>query len=150
VAEFITPQNLCLGTYDGIGTHSFLRAPDGSLTTFEVPGAGDFTYATGINQEGATTGTSSLGGFLRARNGTFTIFGVPVALGTAPVVINPAGAIAGFYFDETTTHGFLRLHNDTFTTVPEALNPFGINPAGAITGWYGDASSLAHGFLWNP
>jgi hypothetical protein len=86
---------------------SFLRAPDGSLTTFNVAGAGD-AYATGINPEGAITGLSSLGGFLRARDGTFTIFNVPGAVGTAPFVINPAGAITGYYYDASDMgHGFL-------------------------------------------
>ena len=61
------------------------KARDGSITTFDPPGSVG-TFPTGINAAGTitgyygeTTGTpfTVFHGFLRARDGTITIFGVP-------------------------------------------------------------------------
>src|SRR5437660_5278419 len=79
--------------------HGFLRASDGTIITFDVPGS----IATGpfsINAAGAITGeyldaSNRNHGFLRARDGTITTFDVPGAISTAAFSINPEGAIAG-------------------------------------------------------
>jgi hypothetical protein len=85
----------------------FLRASDGTLTTFDPAG----TTATGINQAGAITGSyrdaNGLHGFLRAPSGAFTPFDAP-GTDTSPTAINAAGAITGFYRDANGMHGFLR------------------------------------------
>lgn len=72
--------------------------------------------------------------------------------------INPAGAIAGSYFDANTGsfRGFLRAPNGAII----AFDPFGsvltqveaISPAGAITGWYfpNFYTGPVHGFLRTP
>src|SRR2546430_1018649 len=105
--------------------HSFVRAPDGTLTTFDAPGAGtgafQGTVAFANNPAGAITGyyldeSNVNHGFVRAHNGTFTTFDAPGA-GT--------GAFQGSVANSN-------------------------NPAGAITGYYTDANDVIHGFLRNP
>lgn len=95
--------------------HAFLRAPGGAFTTFDPLGTDTLqTIPLGINTAGAITGWDlSLDftiehGFLRAPGGTVTSFDVPGSFYTQGSAINPAGAITGFYFDATTSHGFLR------------------------------------------
>jgi hypothetical protein len=148
--------------------HSFLRASDGTLTTFDPPGAtcslstsNVCSVSSGINPAGAITGEyqtaskpfSVVHGFLRAPDGTLTTFDPPNSFQTIVTGINPAGAITGNYIDATTGafHGFLRAADGTFTTFdpPSSVDtePSAINPAGAITGFYADASGAAHGFL---
>src|SRR2546422_37705 len=73
-------------------SHGFLRAPDGTITTFDVPGAGtgvsQGTCAQSINDSGAITGwyvdpkgtNGAIHGFLRAPDGTITTFDVPGAI----------------------------------------------------------------------
>ena len=73
--------------------HGILRAPDGTMTMFDVPGAGtgpvQGTLTFGINQAGTIEGdyvdSSDVNhGFVRASDGTITTFDVPGA-GTGPV-----------------------------------------------------------------
>jgi hypothetical protein len=156
-----------------------------TTTTFDAPGAGtsagEGTFPSGINPSGAITGftrdtNSARHGFLRAADGTFTIFDDPAAgtcstscgtpapgQGTRAYAINPFGLITGFYSDNTgRCHGYVRAADGTFTqidapdagtgpfpqgTFPSEFTPMGINPAGAITGFYVDASSVQHGFV---
>ena len=66
--------------------HGFLRAPDGTITTFDAPGAVNGTTPSGINPAGAIAGTYSdasfVGhGFLRAPDGTITTFDPPGSTG---------------------------------------------------------------------
>jgi hypothetical protein len=161
----INPAGAITGTYlDASGVqHGFLRARDGTFTTFDPPGS-TLTVPQGINAARTITGfyfdvNSVFHGFLRAPDGTFTTFDAPGAvLGTAAEGINCAGTIAGFYADASFVfHGFLRARDGTFTSFdapgsapPFGTNPTGINPAGAITGWYFDMSSVFHGFLRAP
>ena len=77
--------------------HGFLRARDGTITTFDAPGAVNGTSPSGINPAGAITGTyfdaSFVGhGFLRARDGTFTTFDASRASTVPP---SPASTQAG-------------------------------------------------------
>ena len=67
-------------------SHGFLRAPDGTITTFDVPGAGtgsgQGTVAFAPNPAGAIAGynidaSTVAHGFLRARDGTITAFDAP-------------------------------------------------------------------------
>ncbi len=101
------------------GALSFVRARDGKLTTFDVPGAYENTWAVGINAAGMVTGTwydsatSLYRGFLRNRDGSFITFDAPGAAGyqngTNPMSINGKGAITGFYEDVNFFfHGFVR------------------------------------------
>ena len=91
--------------------HGFVRATDGTITTFSASdaGTGPFqgTYAFSINRSGAITGLTIDGnnvfhGYLRATDGTITIFDVP-GQGTGPNQgtnaenINSTGVIAGWF-----------------------------------------------------
>ena len=158
------------------------------ITTFDAPGAGtgagQGTFANGMNDSGAITGfirdpNAARHAFLRAPDGTFTIFDDPGAgtcsmscgtigngQGTRAYAINSSGQITGFYTDNSARcHGFVRAANGTFTqidapdagtgpfpqgTFPSEFTPAGINPAGAITGFYVDANAVRHGFVRAP
>jgi len=91
VAFGINAERVIVGYYcDASNCHDFLRAKDGSFTTFDPP-AGTvgyvFTFAYGVNTEGAVAGdyydaSSVYHGFLRAPDGTFTTFEAPGAATT--------------------------------------------------------------------
>jgi len=147
--------------------HTASRAPDGTITTFDAPGAGtglfQGTYALGINPAGAITGTyidasNAQHGFLRAADGTFTTFDPPGSTGTSPLSINPAGAITGYFYDASALRygGFVRAADGTISTFnpPGSIRilPLSINPAGAITGRYNTSLKGPgwHGFLRSP
>jgi hypothetical protein len=115
--DCLTDGRATVGDYiDSNGAyHGFVRAPDGTITEFDSPGAGtgpgQGTQPTGINEAGTIEAPyiDSSGvwhGAVRAADGTFTTFDVPGA-GTGP----GQGTIAG-----------------------------NINASGAITGWYNDSS----------
>jgi hypothetical protein len=101
-------------------------------------------------------------GFLREPDGTLITFAPPGSVSGlnngAPLLgINPAGDIAGSYYDANlVAHGFLRTHQGTLTVFDapgagtgtfQGTFPNGIDPAGDITGSYSDANGLPHGFL---
>lgn len=98
-------------------TYGLIRYPDGSMTSFVVPGATN-TYPLGINASGTVIGyytdaNTAYHGFERAPNGTITTFDAPGAgttyeLGTLPFSINDAGVITGSYSDQNWVyHGFI-------------------------------------------
>ena len=118
--------------------HGFLRTPEGRLITFEAPGAG-------------TTPGKQL---------HITPAGVVSGQGTYAFAINPEGAIAGFYYDDSSVaHGFLRAPDGKFTTFdnPDAAAGYrqgtfaaNISPAGVIAGHYSDVGHNHHGFVRTP
>ena len=156
-----------------------------TITTFDAPGAGTATnqgtFANGMNVTGAIVGfirdpNNARHGFVRAPDGTFTIFDDPNAgtcvascgaigngQGTRAYAINPAGEIVGFFTDNTAhCHGYARAPDGTFTeidapdagtgpfpqgTFPSEFTPMGLNSGGAITGFYVDANNAQHGFV---
>jgi hypothetical protein len=147
----INPAGAIAGYYVDAngGTHGFLRAPKGTIATFDVPCAAPAPGNPCI--PGATYTAGWNGG--------------PPGLPASP--INEAGAITGYYYDSTIggNHGFLRKPDGTFTTfdAPGATCgtgcyssngtlPQAINDAGAITGIYQDITNfyLFHGFLRDP
>ena len=151
--------------------HSFVRAPDGTITTFDAPGAGtgpfQGTDASGINPVGTVTSffidTSDVfHGYVRAKDGTFKLFDVTGAgtgpfQGTEPFGLNSPGDIVGSYVDANgVNHGFLRAKNggitkfdapDAGTAGGQGTIPVLNNPADAITGFFIDANGVFHGFL---
>jgi hypothetical protein len=123
LAIAINPHGTIAGLYgDSVSSHGYVRARDGSFTTFDVPGAGpDKGQCESINPAGTIAGIYSTGlfpnlvshGFVRASNGAITTFDVPGAgtgsfQGTYALNINPAGTIAGFYFDASNVSPRLR------------------------------------------
>src|ERR1043166_1481025 len=112
--------------------HGFVRSKDGSFTIFDAPGsgtaAGQGTRAYAINPSGAIAGFFSdsvnvFHGYVRSNQGVITVFDAPGAgtgpgQGTfvvSPLIINPNGAIAGYYTDSAfVNHGFLRDQNGAF------------------------------------
>ena len=109
------------------------------------------------------TQAMSVHGYVRSNQGVITVFDAPGAgtgpgQGTfpfSPLIINPNGAITGWYVDSAfVSHGFLRDKNGAFTTfdVPGAeagpgTFPFAISPGGEITGFYDNGINANHGFL---
>jgi hypothetical protein len=143
--------------------HGFVRDPNGTVTTFDVPGvcqSSNGTFATGINPAGVVVGSylgSDCGnyhGFLRSPDGTFTTFDVPGADNTEPSVINPGGAIAGGYFvaGNPEFFNFLRTPSGRFISfsTPGSAVLTAMNTASAITGYWFDADFVSHGFVWTP
>ena len=105
--------------------HGFLRSPDGKITTFDAPGAG---------------------------NGIYQGTGCP---SDCPVSLNDWGAITGVYLDTNYVyHGYLRSPDGKIVTVDPLGSadtlPYGINDWGVITGYYYDANFVAHGFVRTP
>ena len=121
-ASAINPAGMIAGYYvDAIDVlHGFIRAQNGAVTEFDVPGAGPETFVSSINPAGTITGYYEdenvvYHGFVRASDGTITQFDIPgagtiVFQGTFAIGINPAGAIAGYYVDARfVAHGFLQI-----------------------------------------
>jgi hypothetical protein len=173
VASCINPAGAVTGVYIDAGgvAHGFVRAPDGYIAEFDVPGAGTAagqgTYSWSINPEGEVTGeyidNDSVGhGYVRVPDGRTTLFDVPGAgtgadQGTIPGNINPAGVITGNYIDKNgVSHGFVRAPNGRFTFFDapgagvgsgQGTIPMTNNPAGEITGTYFDNKNVLHGFV---
>ena len=135
--------------------------------SIDAPGA-FLTFPTGINSAGVIAGNALfasndtsgriLRGFVRARDGTFTIFDAPnVGVdGTWPASINSAGEITGNYYDaNNNAHGFLRNPDGVITVLdgPGALETYavGINETGTITGGFQvNSDGSGHAFLRSP
>ena len=160
----------CAAQFGFVGTHGFLRNPNGNFTTFDPPGS-TYTYVGSISTNGeiagvycSTAACAPYHGFIRARDGTYTTFDSPAGsgginpgfFGPSPPGINPAGAVAGTYYayvPNFTTHGFLRDKNGAFTTIdaPGAAGGtvvMDINPSGVITAV--DVGGQGTGFIRYP
>lgn len=151
---------------------SFLRTPDGTFVSFDPPNANpfDFVGAHSVNAQGlivgtfADTNTGLFHGFLRARDGTFTIIdgpGVEQSAGgsTGATSINSRGVILGGF--STTNagpgHSYLRATDGTFTVFDfpgacaSCTTPLGLNARGTVVGTYLTPTSggffTIHGFL---
>jgi hypothetical protein len=92
--------------------HGFVRAADGTITTFDAGPYG--TIPRSINPRGEIAGytyasnSSLTHGFVRAADGIITTFDAGPN-GTIPASINPRGEITGSYADATNVaHGFVR------------------------------------------
>jgi hypothetical protein len=121
---------------------------------FDPPGS-VLTSGNAINPVGTTIGifdttpTFPVGvrGFLRAPNGTITVFdAAPGSTYSNPQAISPAGIIAGFFTttpDFSASHGSLRTPTGTITVFdpPGSLLTFvpgggAMTPAGTVTGFF--------------
>ena len=176
VVSALNQEGEVTGTYrDASGVfHGFVRAANGTITEYNVKGAGtgpgQGTSGSSINDLGTTTANyiDSNGvnhGFARDRSGHITTFNVTAAgdgpgQGTIPEGINLGGEITGQWVDSIgANHGFVRSQSgDTVTfdapgagtasgqgTLPATPNVYGV-----ITGQYIDSNNVHFGFLWNP
>jgi len=108
----ITPAGAIVGLYVDPNSmvHGFLRVRNGTFTTFDVPGAVNYTSAYGINSAGQIVGSFYDGttshGFL-TEGAAFTTFDVPGARVTEARGINPTGQIVGLFLDARGAHGFV-------------------------------------------
>jgi hypothetical protein len=153
----ITPSGVITGWYCNaadclnqapFAIGGFLRAADGSFTTFSAP-VGSYILGSiynflgapppSINPAGDIAGeycdAVTCHGFLRTRDGTFTTFDPPDSIFTNVIAINPAGVIVGDFCNPSVCQAYMRTPDGTFTTInANAATAFAINPAGAITG----------------
>jgi hypothetical protein len=149
--------------------HGFLRSPDGTITTFDAPGAGTgpgqgtlITFGDGINPEGAIAGgyfdaSNVLHGLVRAPDGDITTFDAPGSVFTDVAGIDPQGTVTAWDMNASgLTHGSVRAPDGTFTIFDapgagtgsgQGTFPENINSEGDIIGQYIDASGVNHGFL---
>lgn len=146
--------------------HGFFRTKDGTITTFDVPGGFDSTYADGINNAGDITGyawTSGLNpayvGFVRkGSDGSTSIFynipGCKVNY-VFPSAINLDGTVVGYCDDENfVSQGFSRAADGTVTmfsapNFPGGTSPSAIAANGKSVGYSDDVNFAAHGFRLN-
>lgn len=144
-----------IGGYYTIGQtyHSFLRAPDGTITTFDPEGATQ-SYVTGIDNKGTITGVfddsnSVEHGYVRSSKGRITQIDVPNSGCTAVLAIS-YGSIAGYYCGDG-GGAFLRTFDGIFTTfgVPNALatQALCIDRNGMTAGEWLDSGGLVHAFV---
>ncbi|HEX3944948.1 MAG TPA: hypothetical protein VHW69_12750 [Rhizomicrobium sp.] len=95
--------------------HSFVRAADGTITTFDAPDSIG-TYAMGMNKEGEIVGyfrdgSNKAHAFARSSDGKLKTFDQRHAAGTFAETIDDGRAppIVGFYDDSNNVaHGYLR------------------------------------------
>jgi hypothetical protein len=155
-----------VGEYiNSTGFHGFLRAPDGTITSFNPP-ADSLTSGTttpfALNNLGAVVGIYTHGivefGFLRDPLGNFTDIAPPGSTLTEAFSINDSGVIAGSWVDSAfprKAHGFVRDSAGNYTSfdMPLAVQPTkgvvvaSINSSGQIAGMYSDAAFHNHGFV---
>jgi hypothetical protein len=146
----------------------FMRATDGTITTFQGPDNTGIGAVLGINSVGTVTGLGGWidggDGFVRAVDGTGANFN-PLLVHDAPntgIAIDTAGAIAGRYHDNSNvSHGFVLSADGTTITTFDPPNvattsttngnsgttPTSIDTAGDIAGTYTDTSGARHSFV---
>jgi len=122
--------------------HALLRVPDGTVITYEAPGAG--------KTPGNPANISPLGDYLYQ--------GTNLA-GLSPG-LNVWGAVTSGYLDENNVyHGYLRSPGGVFTDfdapgagkgLAQGTIPIGLNDLGLVTGFYLDSNNVYHGFLGSP
>jgi len=138
------------------------RHDDGAgYVTFDVPGAANGTFTTGINDWAEAAGYYVDAGyidhgFLRGPLGSITRFDVRGdGGGTIIYAINNAGTATGNWCPDTTytfCPGFVRYANGKVVSFDVAGDYYGaypeaINQEGTVTGSYWDVNVVAHGFV---
>jgi len=160
----INPAGQITGSYTdaSFATHGFVRTTDGTITSFDAPGADHGTFPALITPQGLIVGiyfdaNYSTQPFLRAHDGTFTTFQIPSAGAFIyALVASSAGATAGAFFGSNGPQMFLRSPSGHFTLIdfPPAFLTFffvpnvtAMTPGGTILGSYFDSNGTIHGFL---
>jgi hypothetical protein len=115
----ITRNGAVAGYYDDSSfvAHGFLRAPDGTVATFDAPGGTNGTYVNGVSADGWLAGYTIDGefvahGFVRSPEGKIKVFDAPESTGTFAQTAGGRGdrhGVIGFYDDSAgNAHGYLR------------------------------------------
>ncbi len=133
--------------FDGLNSHPFVYDSRKQMYTAVAPAAGYFdTVVFGINEAGVMVGGvdtspdgSTSSGFIRSKDGTFTVFSHPDAFTfTQPRGISSKGLVSGFRdVSDGSTVGFIfNPKNGTFVDfIPSRLTiPQGINARGDVVG----------------
>jgi hypothetical protein len=135
---------------------SFIRTPDGQVTTFQYPDARS-TMAVDINAAGVSVGSyfpadGSEHGFIRAADGSFTSIDYD-GFAVTPVRINSSGVVAGVYSYHG-NYGFVRDADGTMETfAPQGSIDTAVrdmNKDGVIVGDFLDSAHKTHGFVRTP
>lgn len=167
----INAKGQTTGDYlDPIGSHGYIRQPDGSFIPVDAPDASfsgfwNGTTSTSINRAGDVCGyyhdaNAIIHSFLRRQDGTYIDFDVP-GTGTNPyqgalcLRITDAGDVLGFYVDQNfQTFGYVRFKNGqvwtvTFPQIPDTHNLVivNINHRGDVLATYTDSNAVAHSFV---
>jgi hypothetical protein len=149
-------------------TLGFIRASDGTIATFSVPGSLN-TFLGGVNNPGQIAGGFNIDagegallfGFIRNADGIFSAFNVPDEEGnplwTKADDINDAGDVVGLFRPEAgeeAIQGFLRKADGTILrfSLPgfEEARFTDINNHGVISGFGIDAEGLFHAIVLTP
>lgn len=129
----------------------FLRAPDGTVTTFHVPRLKN-TIPDAINDSGTIAGYSGEEqSFVRKPDGSFEVFQIDGARWTTATEINAAGYVSGTFSNADHSGGsFLRAPDGTITIVSasadKATSVYGLNDGNAMVGQLG-FGSFPQGFI---
>jgi hypothetical protein len=160
-----------------LSSNVFLRSATGVISSFGIGlGAGDPTYATGLNASGAIIGYTGGGsdtefgflwdgqGQLPNPAGNFTQITVSGSTATYPIAINADGAVVGCYSVNNVNQDFVRYPDgsiqtlDVPGTVPPCLTnpssqlfsvpqPLAINDRGTILGSYLNENKISRAFV---
>ncbi len=148
-AQSINARGYIVGYYDNGKIHGFFRNSfDRQYITLDVPGSGNQTYATSINDAGQIAGVyfDASGiehGFILDRGGNYTTIDVAGGILVTNAILSQNGEVAGTYEDARyIPHGYVRdtLGNVTSFDVVSGGGTYvwGINASGEITGVAGD------------
>ena len=163
----ISDTGAIVGNYgDSNGDHGFVRTKDGTITSFDAPGAAG-TLGFFLNAGGTVVGpyydaNGVNHAYIRTLDGSFTEFdaagaGSGSGQGTFAIGINKSGSVCGDFIDSNGAHhAFVRNTGGAVTEfeAPDAGNGSGqgteaisINSHGNVTGWYVDSSNVFHGYI---
>jgi hypothetical protein len=145
----INNKGYITGYFDKSRRHEygFIRSPQGKITKIVC---GRITASDSINSERTTTGTC-FGGYLRAKDGTFTML-----TGLYPIALNDAGSVTGRAGSGGPAVGFFRTSDGTVATFDLSdgqgygTKAVAINSGDVVVGYYDDAQSHGHGFVRVP
>jgi hypothetical protein len=150
----INDSGVITGAYGGPG-HGFLRDIDGTITSFDVPGA-EATQGDVINNKRVIAGDYFYSGgnwqpFVRKPDGKIVTYQISGAVDAYSSCINDSGTVAGWYHDDDNVpHGFVRTADGTITTFDLSgawyLVVSGINAGGSVVGYYA-VGEVGHGFI---
>lgn len=143
--------------------HGFLRASDGTFTTFDVDGTLSQTEPLWMNDKGAVVGiyldTGIYEGFLRTAGGKIETFDGSggSSNGTFVESVNDKSEAVGDYYDASNVlHGFSRGKDGTLVQFDapdagkganEGTFAYDINIGGTIVGPYIDTNDVYHGYI---